>query len=147
MAERTLTSMNSVLTMSQDDLFPVAVKIEEFATDAAVAAEDIENGVAVMGVDGKMSYARVPYITVFTITLQADSKSIDTFQLLEDYEKQRKEKLPVRFNLTIPGTKEAYTFTKCVLTNMTPLPPHQRTLGQRTYRVSCERIDRVLVSN
>jgi len=146
MADRTLTSMNSVLMMSQDDIFPVAVRIEEFATDAAIAAEEVENGVAMMGVDGKMSYARVPYITVFTITLQADSKSIDTFQLLEDFEKQRREKLPVRFTLSIPGTKEAYTFTKCVLTNMTPLPPHTRTLGQRTYRVSCERIDRVLIS-
>ncbi len=143
---KTLTSMNSVLTMAHSSLFPVATQIQGFSTDAAMVADELETGVVQMGVDGKMSYARVPNPITFTITLQSDSDSNDSFDIVEGYEKTNREKTELTFTLTIPAIKRAYTFTKCVITNLNPLAPVQRVLGPRTFKVACERFDYTVLS-
>ena len=143
----TLTSMNSVLTMANSTLFPAATQIEGFATDAAVAVDELETGIAVMGVDGKMSYGRVPNVRTCTITFQADSPSNTSFDIVEAFEKTQREKIELTFTLQVPSINRAYTFTKCVLTNINPLSPIQRTLGARTYKVACERVDYTVLNS
>lgn len=144
--DKTLTAMNSTVVLSQDDYFPAGVAIEGFSTDAMIAADDAEKGIATMGVDGKMSVARVPYITTFKITLSSDSDSNDVFDMIEEHERIRRNPLKVRFTMTCPDLNVAYTFNNCIITNINPIPPHARTVGAREYKVACERVDRVILS-
>lgn len=146
MSDKFLTSMNSTLVLSQDEYFPAGVQIEGFSTDAMIQADDAEKGIAVMGVDGKMSVARVPYITNFTVTLQSDSDSNGVFDAIEDYERIKRNPLKCRFTLTVPALNAAYTFNNCIITNVNPIPPHARTIGARAYKIACERVDRVILS-
>lgn len=143
---KTLTSQNSTLVLNHDALFAQGIQIEKFSTDAAYAAEDVEKGIMTKGVDGKTSVARVPYVLPFTITLSSDSDSNDVFDAIEEYEELQKEISKVRFTLTCPSLKKAYTFSDCIITNMNPLPPHQRTIGPRAYKIACGDWKRVVLS-
>lgn len=144
--KKTLTAQNSVLVLSHDALFGAGIQIEKFSTDAMIAADDVEKGIMTKGVDGKTSVARVPYVLPFTITLSADSDSCDVFDAIEEYEEMQKEIARVRFTLSVPSLNVAYTFSDCIITNINPIPPHQRTIGARAYKVACGSWNRVILS-
>lgn len=137
----TITAMNATAVLTHSSLYPAGVRIEGFAPDSAIQIDEAESGVAQMGVDGKMSVGRVPYITNVTFTLAADSASNTIFDVIEGFQKTQREISICNLVLNLPSIQRAYTLTKCVITNITPMAPVQRVLGQRTYRLACERCD------
>lgn len=146
MADKTITAMNSVLILTHPVLYPAGVKIEGFSTDQMISADDAEKSVAQMGVDGKMSVGRVPYLTAWTITLSPDSDSNTVFENIEKYERIQREVSKMTFAFTIPALNEARTFSKTVVTNYNPLPPHGRTIGARAYKLASERVDSAILA-
>ncbi len=76
----TLTSANSVFYLGVAGIFPVPQKIEGYATDDAFAFEAVQPAQAVMGVDGRMSAGYTPFMSIQTITIQADSPSMIVFE-------------------------------------------------------------------
>ncbi len=142
MAEKTITSANSVLTLVIAGLFNTPVQLKGYATDKAWATEAIDLAEVKMGVDGKMSAGYVPNPTVQTITLQADSDSKDIFATLIAATKTAREVYFLSATLVLPATGESFTMTRGVLTNAKQIPDGGKTLQEQDYVITWESIGR-----
>lgn len=131
----TLTSANSIFNLTAEGYY-AGVKIEGFATDDAFAASAVESGIAVVGVDGKLSKAWVPQVKVQNITLQADSESVKIFKAIYEYQETNREVIDLSAVITVPALGVSYTCSNGVLTSYTPIPGHARTLSPLSYAIS-----------
>lgn len=145
MADKTITSANSVLTFVVAGLFNTPIQMQGYATDKAFATEAIDLAETIMGVDGKMSAGYVPNVTPQTITLQADSNSKDFFATLIAATKTAREVFWLSGTLVLPGTGEAFTMTRGVLSNIKQIPDGQKTLQPQDYIITWESVNRAIL--
>jgi hypothetical protein len=146
MAERTLTSANSVLTLVIAGLYPVPQQIQGFATDRSFATQAVQRAEVMMGVDGKMSAGFTPNPVAQTITLQADSQSKDVFSIWDQAQVTAREVFFASGTLTIPATGETFVLTRGALVNLNPIPDGGKTLQPQTYAITWESVNRSLIS-
>jgi hypothetical protein len=140
MNTRTLTSANSTLLLAVGIVFPVAVKIQGYATDDMTGMDAISPKEVSMGIDGRLSAGYVPVPTTQNITLQADSLSIDFFEAWHTYEQQVRETLFATGTLIVPGAQKAYAMTRGVLTNYAPIADLRRNLQPRRFSIVWESV-------
>lgn len=140
MASRTITSADSVFILSSNDFVLAATPIQGFAADAAFATDETDTAEVVLGVDGKMSAGWVPRMYPQTITLQADSPSIDVFDSIVLAQDANRTVYRLNAVITIPGTQRSYTMTRGVLNRHTVMPGAQRVLQPRTFTITWESI-------
>src|SRR5487761_2180230 len=107
----TLTSTNSVFTLTVSPLYPVPVHIQGYATDDAFTAADVEMVETLMGVDGHLSGGYTPYPVPLEFTLQADSASNIIMDLIMDYQDQQREVLSCAASIMIPSLGMVYVFS------------------------------------
>ena len=141
----TITSANSVFTMTATGLFPVPVQIQGFAMDKAFLVENADRSETKMGVDGKLSFGYVFTERPVTISLQADSASRDFFSILDQATKTAREVIVVNGTLTLPSTGESFTLNRGVLKSMKEFPDAQKTLQSVDYMLTFESIDRAVL--
>lgn len=140
---RTLTAANSILMLSITGLFPVPQRIQGYATDDAFATEGVTPAEVMKGVDGKMSYGYVPYMTPMTINLQADSLSNDIFDAWLAAQKAAGEVFPANGLITLPGLQRSYTLTNGVLTQIQTFASVRKTLQMRPFTITWDSVDPV----
>jgi len=140
MAIKTLTAANSVYLLAIADLYPVAQKLEGYATDDAFSVEDIAPAEVVKGVDGKMSGAFLPTVSPQTIVLQADSPSIDIFENWLSAQKAAREIMYASATILLPAVGKKYACSKGVLTKVTQHAGVKKTLGPQTYQITWDDI-------
>ena len=145
MAEKTITSANSVMTLVIAGLFNVPVQLQGYATDKAFATEAIDLAEVQMGVDGKMSAGYVPNPTPQTITLQADSASKEIFAALIAATRTAREVFFLSGTLVLPSTGESFTMTRGVLTNAKQIPDAQKVLQPQDYIITWESVNRAIL--
>ena len=107
----TLTTANSVMTMTTEALFTSAQRIQGYAADDAFDPEAVENGEYSMGIDGTLSAGFVFNELPLTITLQADSPSLTLFEQIWQYEYSNRTKLQQQFVITVPGPGKRYEYS------------------------------------
>lgn len=139
MGNKTITAANAVFTLTVPGIYDSPVKIEAFSTDAMLSAEQTNPGVAEMGVDGHLSFGWVPVPTVVTITLAADSPSLEIFENWDAYQKAAQEVYACSAQFTVPGLGKTYTGTRGVLTAMQPVPNAAKTMQAPAYAVTFEK--------
>lgn len=135
-----ITSSNSVFVMNFGELFPIAQKLEGYATDDSFMADVVEIAQTVMGVDGKLSAGYVPNPTVMTITFQPDSPSIAKFEFLIAAMKQARDIFELSATIALPSISRSYACVKGVLTEYKPLPDAKKLLQPVTYKITWESI-------
>lgn len=140
MASRTITSADSVFILSSNDFALAAIQIQGFAADAAFATDETDTAEVLLGVDGKMSAGWVPRTYPQTITLQADSPSIDVFDSIVLAQDANRTVYRLNAVITIPGTQRSYTMTRGVLNRHTVMPGAQRVLQPRTFTITWESV-------
>lgn len=138
MANKTLTTANSALLLMVRGLFPVPQAIQGYAVDDSFAVANVKPTEAVMGVDGKLSAGYTPYPTIMTITLQADSASVEMFDAVIANQKANNEALIFDGTLFVQGTQEKNAMTKGFLTDITPTSTAKKTLQPRTFELTWE---------
>lgn len=143
---RTLTSANSVLTLNIPGVFPIPVGIEGYAADDAFAVEAFDLAEAVMGVDGKMSAGYTPNVKKLTVTLQADSPSVEVFDAWRQAIESAREVFFSEITITIPSVGKTYNLRKAILSNAMSLPPAKKILQPLPYVISFESVDVALIS-
>lgn len=143
---RTLTSANSSLIIAIPDVFPVPLPVEGYATDDAFAVEQFTTAEAVMGVDGKMSAGYMPAIKPLTITLQADSPSLEIFDAWIGAMESAREVFYAEVTIVIPSIDKTYNLRKGALTNAMKLPPAKKTLQPVPYVIAFESVEPALIS-
>lgn len=135
---KTLTTANSALLLMVRGLFPVPQAIQGYAVDDSFAVANVKPTETFMGVDGKLSAGYTPYPTVMTITLQADSASVDMFDAVIANQKANNEALIFDGTLFVQGTQEKNAMTKGFLTDITPTSTAKKTLQPRTFEITWE---------
>lgn len=134
----TLTTANSALTLQVRGLFPAPQAIQGYATDDSFAVDDVSPVEVQMGVDGHLSAGYVPYPTVLTIMLQADSPSTAMFDAVLAAQKSAKEAYVMDGTMILQGTSEKYTFVRGFLTSATPSATAKKVLQPRRFQITFE---------
>lgn len=132
----TLTSANSVFMLAVGGVYPVPQQIQGYATDDAFTTQDVSPVETRMGVDGILSGGYTPYPTVIEITLQADSPSIDIFEIWGTAQDVAREVFIANATVSLPGTGRKYTLTKGFLTGFSKMPANQKILGPQKYTIT-----------
>lgn len=133
-----ITSANSILMMGVANLFPVAQKIEGFATDDMFDFDAIEAAEAQIGVDGRMTGGYVASMLRGSLNLQADSSSNDFFDAWNAAQTQAKDIYYGFAVLTLPSLSKKFTLPKGILTTWQPIPSAGKLLRPRKYNLSWE---------
>lgn len=137
----TITAANSsfVITVRALGLFPAGpFAVQGYASDDAFATETVDSAEARIGVDGRMSAGYLPRLTKQTITLQADSPSIQMFETWIGGQDVVKEVFFADAVLTLKSTGRTFALIKGALTRITPIPPAKKVLEPVTYEITWE---------
>lgn len=121
----TLTVANSSLVLSAEGLYPNGVQLQGYAADNVFEAPTVENGEFSMGIDGKLSAGYVFNQIPFTITLQADSASLDVFEQIWQREASSRDKLQIGLTVALPSNNKRYVLRNGFLQS------YQAPSGQR----------------
>lgn len=136
----TLSSSNSILTLSVAGLFPVPVPIQGFATDDAFSVDEVQGAETMMGIDGKLSAGYTPYSVPLNIHLQADSASNIIFDTWIGAERISKDKFIASCILLVQGTGALYTFTRGFLKSFPPITDGKKVLQPRKFVIEFESV-------
>lgn len=145
----TITASNAKLTFTVRGPAGIVVgpfTVQGYASDDAFATEMVDSAEVLMGVDGKMSGGKVPYIVRQTIILQADSASIALFEAWEGAQQQLQDLLTADGALSYPGLTKAYALIKGYLTRLTPMPQAKRVLQPVSYEIAWETVQPAPIS-
>lgn len=134
----TLTTANSVLSISIAGLYPVAQTIQGFSTDDAFAFDVIRPAEALMGVDAKLSAGYIPFPTPMEIMLQADSASNQFFDDWLAAMKVAREVYVASAILIYPSLSKIFTFKKGYLTEMQQIASAKKLLQPRRFQITWE---------
>lgn len=124
---RTLTTANSVFTLLVPGVFPAPRNIEGYAADDQFSVDSVDVAETLMGVDGKMSAGWVPAIIPMTVMLQADSPSVDLFELWDGVQSVAREIIRAEATIILPGQQKSYVLTNGVLKQVKRFPDGKRT--------------------
>jgi hypothetical protein len=135
MALKTITSANSVFTLTVLPILPVPFQVQGFASDDAFTVEPVDAAETIMGVDGIMSAGFLPFITPQTITLQADSPSIEIFETWLSAQKAIRELFFAQGTIALPSVQKSYILTKGALKRITQISPARKTLQPQVFQI------------
>lgn len=140
MANTTITSANSVFTITVPGLFPAPVKLEGYSADKAFSTEAVSFTEVSMGVDGRMTGGYTPTPTKQTVTLQADSPSRVIFTAIIAAIKAGREIFYINGTISLPSTGESFTMTRGLLTQVHQLPDAAKVLQPVEYEITWQDI-------
>lgn len=143
--EKTITSANSIFTLTIPGLFQAPVQLMGYSTDRAFATDAVQMAEAQMGVDGRLSAGYTPSPIVQTVTLQADSPSRDIFSTLITAMDTAREVYWLNGTISLPATGESYSMIRGVLVNAKAIPDAQRVLAPIDYMITWESVTRSLL--
>ena len=131
----TLTAASSVLALAVVNLYDTPQQIQGFSNDEAFSFEDVESSETVMGVDGFLSAGWVPKELMQSITLQADSPSVQFFEDWYASQQQARDLLVGSGTVTYPATQKQYNLVRGFLRGYSPAPPARRILQPRKFTI------------
>lgn len=137
---RTLTTANSVLTLSAPQLDIIAVQIQGFSTDDAFDTTAVKPVEAVVGIDNQKSSGRIAYLVPFKIMLQATSPSIDVMDAIAEGIQALNDDIEIGIVLESPALGKLWTMTNGSLTSYKPTPAGKKLLGPQDYEFMFEKL-------
>jgi hypothetical protein len=137
---RSLTTANSVLTLSCPTLDIVAVQIQGFGTDDAFDTTAVKPVEAIIGIDNKKSSGRVAYLVPFKFTLQATSTSIDVMDAIAEGIQALNDDVEINIVLESPALGKLWTMQNGSLTSYKPTPAGKKLLGAQEYELVFEKL-------
>jgi hypothetical protein len=137
---RTLSTFNSVLTLTVSTLDIGPIQIQGFATDDAFDAPDVKPVEVMIGVDGQKSSGYVAYLVPFKFTLQATSTSIDVMDAIQEGINALGDDVAIGMSLESPALGKLWTGTNGSLTSYKPTPQGKKLLGPQSYEITFEQL-------
>lgn len=105
----TLTVANSSIVLTVEGLHPSGVTLAGYAADNVFEPGEVENGEFSMGIDGRLSAGYVFNEIPFTLTLQADSPSLNVFEDIWQRERSLRNKLTIGMTVALPANGKRVT--------------------------------------
>lgn len=128
-----ITSANSTLVLTVENLYPAGVKIEGFSTDNSFAMDDDTIAETHMGVDGKLTAGFTPSEKSVTITLDAGSPSYEVLCNIYNMSKTNMTVLDTSMQITVPALGKEFSFKNGVMVTGHPLPAGEKVLGSTNW--------------
>lgn len=132
---KTITSANSVFTLSVPDVNPTPQTLQGYGVDDAFSGDDVDTAEVVKGVDGLKSSGFVPYIPVTKVVLQANSPSIDFMESWLSANLSAQEDFLAQCTILLPGLNKLYVGTDGTLKRAKPIPDAKKVLQAQTYEI------------
>lgn len=136
----TITSANSVLTLSVAGVYPTSINIQGYAVDDAFESEAVQQSEVLMGVDGVLSGGKVWVPYKMTVHLQADSPSVEIFDNWRSAQDGLVDVFPANATIVLPSTGMSYSLINGYLTSATPFPAVKKTLQPVVYEITWQTI-------
>lgn len=140
----TITSANSVVTLSVAGLFPVPQQLFGYSADRAWETGNVVLSESQIGVDGRKTAGFVFNQVDQTFTLQADSPARTIFQAIVSAMKASREIFYISGTIDLPATGESFICVKGTLKDANLLPDGGRVLQAVKYVIEWQRIDSTL---
>lgn len=112
----TITSANSILQLRCAGIFDTWVTIEGAQSDAFLSLGDVTTAQTEIGVDGKLSFGWIPHKTTATVSLMANSSSVQVFETIYNDFLNNKEARLVELRTTYPSVKRAQSISGTLTT-------------------------------
>ena len=144
MSDTTITSANSVFTISVAGLFNTPQQLKGYSTEKAWSTDQLELAEVQMGVDGRMTSGFTPMPVSQTISLQADSPSKALFLAIASAMQSARDIYWISGVISLPGTGEVYNCVKGVLKNIKQIVDAGKVLQAGEYQIVWENIQPTL---
>ncbi len=131
----TITSADSVFTITVAGLFPAPVQLQGYSAEKAWSTDQQELAETLVGVDGLMSAGYVPAKVTQSISLQADSASIAIFEAIATATQQQKDVFFISCSIDLPSVGKSYIGTRGVLKNWKPIPDGAKVLQPQEFSI------------
>lgn len=130
---RTLTAANAVIMIGVQGLYDTPRRLQGFAADNVATIDPVTHAETSMGIDGRLSAGFVHNPIQQSITLQADSESVDMFEFWHQMQRQRRELYWAFGSILLKATNKRYVMNRGVLTATSLMPAINRTLQPRQF--------------
>lgn len=122
MAFGNITAANSTAILVVDTLYPAGVVIEGYSTDSAWTMDSDTIAETRMGIDGRMSAGVVPSIKVVTLTLEANSPSIEPLTRIYQSVQNNYDAYNCKLVISLPALSARYILSDGVMQQAQPMP-------------------------
>lgn len=133
-----ITSANSVIVLTCEDLYPSGVQLDNFSADSSITQADEEIASTRMGIDGHMSSGWIPSIKSVSVSVEPTSDAATVFDTI--YKASQTARAPYTISLTVnvPSIGKTVTYKNGTLKNWKPLPDHRQVLDPQTATMEFE---------
>jgi len=135
-----ITSANSIYTVTIPGIFAAPQRLQMFATDDIYGTEMLKSNEVMMGVDGKLSGGFVYVEVKQSIQLMADSISGTIFDQWWQFMNVLQDAYPAYGSISLPSLGYTFLLNKGFLTGYQPLPDAGKTLKPRKFELTWESI-------
>lgn len=136
----TITSANSVLTLSITNLYASPQTIQGWSADDAFASDAMELAETVAGIDCKLSGGYVYNPVNMTITIMPNSESQTIFETWVSATKVVREIYTANGYISLPAIRKKYTLTNGILVSAKPFPDVKKTLQPTPFIIRWESV-------
>jgi hypothetical protein len=136
----TITSNNSVFTITIPGIFAAPQRLQQFAVDDIYDTEMMRPNEVMMGVDGNLTGGFVFVEVKQAIQLMADSQSGRIFDQWNSFMIALQDAYPAFGSITQPSLGQSYVLTKGFLTGYQPLADAKKLLQPRKFEITWQRI-------
>jgi hypothetical protein len=145
MSDTTITSANSVFTITIPGLFPAPVQLQGYSAEKAWSTDTQELAEIQIGVDGRSTGGYTPALVPQTISLQADSPSKIIFTTLAAATKARREIYYIGGAISLPATGETFICKRGILKGFKSIPDAAKVLQPMEFQIVWEDISSTLL--
>jgi hypothetical protein len=140
MSDTTITSANSVVTITVPGLFPAPVQLQGYSAERAWNTETQVLSEEQMGVDGRKTAGYVFNAIDQTFSLQADSPSKAIFQAIQTAMQVAREIYYINGTISLPSTGEVFVCARGTLKSVKALPDAAKVLQPMDFVINWESI-------
>lgn len=139
-----ITSANSVVTISVAGLFPVPQQLRGFSAERAWNSDNVDLAETQMGVDGRMTAGYTPNPVKQTFSLQADSPSKQIFTSIAKAMKASRSIYYITGTIDLPATGESFICKRGVLQAVKALADAGKVLQPMDFMIVWESVNPTL---
>lgn len=127
----TITGANAVYTISVPSLFDAPENLHQFMADDSFSTEQQDVGETVMSNDGYLTGGFVFAAVSQTVSLLADSESIDLFDTWSQSMRTQRDAYFANGVITLPSVGKKWTMTRGLLVKYAIIPDVKKLLQGR----------------
>lgn len=131
-----ITSSNSIYTLSVTDLFTSPIQLQGFSAEDIFTTQPLASVETLMGIDGVLSGGFVFVPVVQSISLQADSASNDVFDQWYQAQQLAKDVYTAEGIIILTSIGKKWNLSNGYLSSYPPMPDAAKTLRPRRYAIT-----------